>query len=79
MSESLIRYNLKDGTSVLIPFSKWMRMTDQDFDDFDTGNAGRFARIMDDSIDLEVNNTTLFEDDSDYSASDDILYDIEDE
>jgi len=56
--ESNIRCFLPDGSSVLIPFSKWEKMTDDEYHDLNTGNTGRFAKLPaylldSDEIDLE--------------------------
>jgi len=81
MSESLIRYNLKDGRSILIPFSKYMKMSDNDFLELDTGFTGRFPTVDDSRLDLESNNTIDFdiEYEDEKPSPDDILYNMEEE
>ena len=76
MRESLIRVNLKDGSSILVPFSKWINMSDEDFKDLDTGNYGRFKHIQEDTYDInEVN--TIDDELEEYDTKDDDIFDIE--
>jgi len=57
MNESYIRYSVPDGTSILIPFHKFEKMTDVDFKNLDTGYYGKFPHISEDILDLNEVNT----------------------
>ena len=56
IKESFIRYSVADGSSILIPFSKFEKMTDTDFKDLDTGWYGKFPHITEDILDINTSN-----------------------
>jgi len=72
--ESWVRISLKDGTSALLPFSKWERYTDAQFKDLDTGNYSRLIHVKDD-----IQHFNIVDSWDVYEDIEDIIDDISDE